>query len=157
MANAFSAAESLGFSLFFSFDYAGGGDWALADVISYINLFKSSPAYYYYKGKPFVSTFEGPDRAEDWITIKEETDCFFIPDWSSQGAKAALDLVPGVPDGLFSWAAWPWGDMDMNTYVDASYLQYLNETGTPLPYMMPVSPWFFTNLPGYDKNWLWRV
>lgn len=22
--------------------------------------------------------------------------------------------------------------------------------------MMPVSPWFFTNLPGYDKNWLWR-
>jgi hypothetical protein len=22
--------------------------------------------------------------------------------------------------------------------------------------MMPVSPWFYTNLPGYDKNWLWR-
>lgn len=22
--------------------------------------------------------------------------------------------------------------------------------------MMPVSPWFFTNLPGYNKNWLWR-
>lgn len=22
--------------------------------------------------------------------------------------------------------------------------------------MMPVSPWFFTNLPGYDKNWLWN-
>lgn len=22
--------------------------------------------------------------------------------------------------------------------------------------MMPISPWFFTNLPGYDKNWLWR-
>lgn len=40
----------------------------------------------------------------------------------------------------------------MNTYVDASYLQYLNG----MPYMMPASPWFFTNLPGYDKNWLWR-
>lgn len=40
----------------------------------------------------------------------------------------------------------------MNTYVDASYLQYLNGK----PYMMPVSPWFHTNLPGYDKNWLWR-
>ncbi|UPX10409.1 Glucan endo-1,3-alpha-glucosidase agn1 [Ascochyta rabiei] len=22
--------------------------------------------------------------------------------------------------------------------------------------MMPVSPWFYTNLPGFDKNWLWR-
>lgn len=22
--------------------------------------------------------------------------------------------------------------------------------------MMPVSPWFYTNLPEYNKNWLWR-
>lgn len=22
--------------------------------------------------------------------------------------------------------------------------------------MMPVSPWFFTNMPGFRKNWLWR-
>jgi hypothetical protein len=58
----------------------------------------------------------------------------------------------GTADGLFNWAAWPWGNEDMNTYVDSSYLQYLDE----LPYMMPVSPWFFTNLPGYQKNWLWR-
>lgn len=40
----------------------------------------------------------------------------------------------------------------MDTYVDASYINYLNG----LPYMMPVSPWFYTNLPGYNKNWLWR-
>ena len=40
----------------------------------------------------------------------------------------------------------------MNTYVDASYLDFLGGK----PYMMPVSPWFFTNLPGFDKNWLWR-
>lgn len=40
----------------------------------------------------------------------------------------------------------------MNTYVDASYLQYLDGK----PYMMPVAPWFYTNLPGYNKNWLWR-
>jgi len=24
------------------------------------------------------------------------------------------------------------------------------------PYMMPVSPWFYTNLPLWSKNWLWR-
>jgi hypothetical protein len=75
-----------------------------------------------------------------------------VPDWSSLGAKAALGISPGVPDGLFNWASWPWGNTDMDTYTDASYLQYLNG----LPYMMPVSPWFYTNLPGYHKNWLWR-
>lgn len=34
---AFSAAESVGFSLFFSFDYAGNGDWPQSDVIALIN------------------------------------------------------------------------------------------------------------------------
>ena len=53
---------------------------------------------------------------------------------------------------LLGWAAWPWGNDNMTTYVDASY----NLTLDGKPYMMPVSPWFFTNLPGYDKNWLWR-
>jgi Glycosyl hydrolase family 71 len=40
----------------------------------------------------------------------------------------------------------------MTTYVDASYNQTLNGK----PYLMPVSPLFFINLPGYNKNWLWR-
>jgi hypothetical protein len=43
----------------------------------------------------------------------------------------------------------------MDTYVDASYLDFLGQNGGK-PYMMPVSPWFYTNLPGFDKNWLWR-
>ncbi|RWQ93422.1 glycosyl hydrolase family 71-domain-containing protein [Paecilomyces variotii] len=146
----FQAAESLGFKLFFSFDYAGNGAWEINDVLGYIKLFGSSPAYYQYNGQPFVSTFEGPANAKDWLLIKAETNCFFMPDYSSLGAKPAVQL--GVADGLFSWAAWPWGNEDMNTYVDASYLQYLGD----LPYMMPASPWFFTNLPGYTKNWLWR-
>lgn len=41
----------------------------------------------------------------------------------------------------------------MNTYVDASYADFLGKT---MPYMMPVSPWFYTNLPEWHKNWLWR-
>jgi hypothetical protein len=36
-----------------------------------------------------------------------------------------------------------------------SYLELLQEMGG-LAYIMPVSPWFYTNLPGYGKNWLWR-
>lgn len=148
--NAFSAANSLGFSLFFSFDYAGNGSWPQAEVISMINTYKSEAAYYYYNSQAFVSTFEGPDHAADWPAIKQETGCFFIPSWSSLGAKAAM--ATGVVDGLFSWAGWPEGPNDMYTTVDASYFDVLDGD----PYMMPASPWFFTNLPGYWKNWLWR-
>lgn len=153
IANAFAAAESLGFKLFFSFDYAGNGPWPISEVTSLLNKYSSSAAHFRHNNKPFVSTFEGPANSDDWITIKAQTGCFFVPDWSSLGAKPALQLSGGVADGLFSWAAWPTGYGRMNTYVDASYLQYLAEAGKP--YMMPVSPWFYTNMPGYNKNWAW--
>ncbi len=152
IAKAFDAAEGKGFKLFFSFDYAGKGPWPRWAVIGTINGYMNRGAYFLHQGRPFVSTFEGPDQAEDWRSIKEVTGCFFVPDWSSRGAKDAMSLAGGVADGLFSWAAWPWGPQNMDTYVDASYLQYLNGK----PYMMPVSPWFYTNLPQWKKNWMWR-
>lgn len=104
IADAFAAAEALGskFQLFFSFDYAGNNSWAEADVISLINQYSSSSAYYHYNGSPFVSTFEGPGNADDWINIKSQTGCFFMPDWSSEGAGPAIQLGNGVADGLFS-------------------------------------------------------
>jgi len=78
-----------------------------------------------------------------------------MPNWSSIGAMEAVKRTSGIADGLFSWAAWPWGNTDGNTYVDASYEDYLLRAGGKA-YMMPVSPWFYTNMPGFDKNWLWR-
>jgi Glycosyl hydrolase family 71 len=103
---AFAAAEkslpTLGFKLFFSFDYAGGGPWAAGDVSALISKYSSSSAYYRYSGKPFVSTFEGPDNAAEWVSIKASTGCFFVPDWSSSGANVAIGLAGGVADGLFS-------------------------------------------------------
>ncbi|CAI7565273.1 unnamed protein product [Penicillium viridicatum] len=152
MPNAFIAAENLKFSLFFSFDYAGNGAWDKDDVLNLLQQYVSSSAYYLHGRTPLVSTFEGPGNADDWVYLKSKMSLFFVPDWSSVGAKPAMALGDGVADGLFSWAAWPNGPNDMNTYVDASYMQYLGKK----PYMMPISPWFFTNLPGYDKNWLWR-
>lgn len=152
--SAFKAASSAGFKLFFSFDYAGQGPWPKDTVIDYLMKYAYRAEYFKNSdGKPLVSTFEGPANAEDWIDIKRQTSIFFIPDWSSEGAQPALELADGVADGLFSWAAWPWGANDMDTYVDASYFQYLNRTK---PYMMPVSPWFYTNMPGFNKNWMWR-
>ncbi|GKT50966.1 mutanase Pc12g07500 [Colletotrichum spaethianum] len=153
ISNAFAAAGAKGFKLFFSFDYAGGDvPWPMAEVKALIQKYGSSQAHFQYNGKPFVSTFEGPDNADDWKSIKADTGCFFIPDWSSLGAGPAINAGDGVADGLFNWAAWPYGQRNMTTYIDASYNQLLGGK----PYMMPVSPWFFTNLPGYSKNWLWK-
>lgn len=150
---AFSVATSVGFKLLFSFDYAGNGPWDKAVVTNMIQEYGSNRAYFQYMSNPLVSTFEGPDRAADWVAIKQKTNCFFIPDWSPLGAKAAIGLAGGVADGLFNWAVWPWGNQTMDTYTDASYYQSLQGK----PYMMPISPWFYTNLPGYGgKNWLWE-
>lgn len=102
LALAFEAAAGLKFQLFFSFDYAGNGTWAHADVISLLTQYGSSSAYFHYNGKLFVSTFEGPDNAEDWVEIKAQTGCFFIPDWSSLGAIPAAAAANSVVNGLFS-------------------------------------------------------
>lgn len=150
-----AAAKRSGFVMIFSFDYAGNGPWELDAVVEYILKYREHRSYWnHIPGRPLVSTFEGPDHADDWIEIKDRTNCFFMPDWSSQGAEPALALGNHVADGLFSWAAWPWGDRDIDTFTDVAYQRALAAAGNK-PYMMPVSPWFFTNLPGYHKNWLW--
>jgi hypothetical protein len=149
---AFNAANDLAFKLLFSFDYAGNGPWSKTVVIDMIKEYGAKDAYYKRGSQALVSTFEGPGNAADWVDIKVETGCFFIPDWSSIGAQPAVGLADGVADGLFSWDAWPKGPADMTTYPDASYYDFLGSK----PYMMPISPWFYTNLPGYGKNWLWR-
>lgn len=149
---AFDAATALGFKLFFSFDYAGNGPWDKIVVRNMIVQYGAKSSYFKRGSQAFVSTFEGPGKAVDWQWIKTETQCFFIPDWSSVGAQPAVGLAGGVADGLFSWDAWPKGPANMTTYPDASYYDFLGSK----PYMMPISPWFYTNLPGYGKNWLWR-
>jgi hypothetical protein len=149
---AFAAANTVGFKLFFSFDYAGNGPWDQDEVTDLIHKYGPNGAYFQHNSQPFVSTFEGPGNADDWISIKQKTNCFFVPDWSSVGAKPAMALAGGVADGLFSWSAWPWGNQTMDTYTDASYIQYLEGK----PYMFAVSPWFYTSLPGYNKDWLWK-
>jgi hypothetical protein len=59
--------------------------------------------------------------------------------------------VPAI-DGLMSWEAWPYGNEKMNTTRDKEYMSLLGER----PYIMPVSPWFYTNLRQFHKNWVWQ-
>lgn len=56
--NAFAAAKSMGFKLFFSFDYAGNGAWANADVLSLLNTYAHNAAYFQHENSaPLLSTF----------------------------------------------------------------------------------------------------
>ena len=136
--------------MFLSFDYPAQGAWDQNAAITTIKRYSSYPSQFKWESKPLVSTFEGANNAGDWGYIKSQTDCFFMPEFSSQGAIGAA-AKPNV-DGLLSWNAWPNGANDMTIGDDKAYLTALGDR----PYMMPVSPWFYTNLPVWSKNWLWR-
>ena len=152
LAAAYQAAETAqDFKLFLSFDYLSMGAWDAGSVTNLINQYKNSPAQLNYEGKPLVSTFEGVDNVGDWSSIKASTGCFFMPSWSALG-PAGVTANADVMDGAFSWAAWPNGLEEMTTKNDQDYMTALQGK----PYMMAVSPWFYTNIPAWSKNWLWK-
>ncbi|EEH09577.1 glycosyl hydrolase [Histoplasma capsulatum G186AR] len=149
---AYEAAAAVGdFGLFISFDYLSGGPWPMDVVIQTINKYSGHRSQFKYHNQPLVSTFEGTDNINDWYAIKSATGCFLVPDWSSLGLEG-LPGVMNVIDGFFSWDAWPVGAQSKSSDNDNKYMSMLGQK----PYMMPVSPWFYTNLAQWGKNWLWR-
>jgi glucan endo-1,3-alpha-glucosidase len=166
MSYAFIAANNLGgtFKLFFSFDYLGGsaGAWPKSDVLSILQSYGPNGAYFNYQNKPYVSTFEGTANINDWASIRASLadstqtnppfSIFFVPDWTSLGPSGFASHLSAV-DGAFSWDMWPAGPTDSN---DSSDLAWQSAIGSSKVYMMGVSPWFFTDLPGYNKEWVWR-
>ncbi|KAI9759632.1 MAG: hypothetical protein M4579_002200 [Chaenotheca gracillima] len=148
---AYDTANSLNFKLFLSFDYLGGPDqaWVKEDVVTTINNVKGNAAQFNVDGLPLVSTFEGVDSQDQWSYIKSQVPIYFMPEWSLDPATVASN--PDV-DGAFTWNAWPQGASDMSDSPDLAWKSALGAK----PYMMPVSPWFFTSLPQYNKNWIRR-
>ncbi|KAM7186640.1 Glycoside hydrolase [Rhypophila sp. PSN 637] len=144
-----AAEEASDFVVFPSFDMACG-EWSVDQVVDIINQYKNHAAQMTVDGKPFVSTFEGPGWADNWLTVRERTgDIFLVPDWSSigpYGVGEKLDII----DGAFSWDTWPKaGQHRINPDEDKIYKSVLGEK----KYMMGVSPYFYTNLPQWNKNW----
>ncbi|KAG9256840.1 glycoside hydrolase [Emericellopsis atlantica] len=149
--NAYRAAEAIGgFTLFPSFDMACCGDWGVQAVIDIINEFKVSSAHTVAGDKPMVSTFEGPAWASNWQAVRDATGgIYFVPDWSSLGPDGVSQHLNTI-DGHFSWNAWPKpGEKAMSSIEDEAYQATLGAKS----YMMGVSPWFYTNLPQWSKNW----
>lgn len=156
IANAFQAAQNLnnGFQLFFSFDYLGGaaGPWSAADVEKVLQQYGALDQHYKVGGAPMVSTFEGVNNINDWPGIRSDVGgIYFVPDWTSLGPSgfaSHLDVV----DGAFSWDMWPVGATDITDSDDMAWKSAVGDKA----FMMGVSPWFFTDLPGYGKAWVWR-
>ena len=120
-------------------------------IINYISQYSSSPSYYTVNGSAFVSTFEGAANAADWATIRAAVDIYFLPDWTSVGCGGISNYDQYI-DGAFSWNAWPEGPNNIAYGDDQCWVNNLGDK----KFMMSVSPWFYTNIPNYGKNWLWR-
>ncbi|KAI0450811.1 glycoside hydrolase family 71 protein [Xylaria acuta] len=146
---AYDVASSNGFSVFLSFDMQAS-HWEADQIISYINTYKGFGSQLKVNNLPVVSTFEGPSQSDIWPGIRSATGgIFFIPDWASQGAQG-VGAKSSLIDGAFNWGAWPEpNQLTISTGNDVAYKSVLNGK----PYMMGVSPYFYTNLPQYGKNW----
>ncbi|RYC58264.1 hypothetical protein CHU98_g7938 [Xylaria longipes] len=146
---AYDVASSNGFSMFLSFDMAAS-QWSADQISSYINTYKGFGSQLKVGGLPVVSTFEGPSQSDIWPGVRSATGgIFFIPDWASLGAQGVGDKSSLI-DGAFNWGAWPDPNQStMSTGNDVAYKSVLNGK----PYMMGVSPYFYTDLPMYNKNW----
>ena len=152
LTNAYSAAKTAGgFSLFISFDFAAYPSFDVDTVSNLINTYKDEPAQYKYNNMPLVSTFEGPDVAAEWPSIRSAVPggIFFIPDWTSIKGSAPGNFSE-YTDGALSWDVWPTGTDPIDISVDLSWKSILGSKA----YMMGVSPWFYTNLP--SKNYVQR-
>ena len=156
--NAFTAMKSLvgttaaDFKLLFSLDYNCDPPWTDDDIISLMTEYGSNEHYFKVDNKPMLSTFEGPN-VNDWAAIKQSIagGTYFVPDWTSLGPTAfPTELV----DGGFSWDMWPNGPTNISTVNDEAWTSVLSLARKS--YMMGVAPWFYTDLPGYNKAWVWR-
>ena len=105
--NAYNAADAApNFKLFISFDYGANPSFDVPTVSGLINTYKGRASQYNVGISPMASTFEGPDQASNWGTIKSNTGAYFCPDYTSK--KGQADYFTNA-DCALSWDVWPVG------------------------------------------------
>lgn len=148
---AYAAAAAAGdFVLFLSFDQSTATSFSVDQVTGLVNDYKGESAQFKINDLPFVSTFEGPDWSSNWADVRTATGgIYLVPDWSSLGPTGFGDKLSLI-DGAFNWGAWPYAN-SKTLAVDGD-TEYQSTLGDKT-YMMGVSPYFYTDLPQYSKNW----
>ncbi|KAG2124416.1 glycoside hydrolase family 71 protein [Suillus clintonianus] len=152
--DAYAAAESLGFKLFYSFDMSY--TWQQSDMVNIVANHSSSPSTFLWKNAILVSTYSGESYGEDfWASFKstlqsQGIDIALAPAFTTyRDTSDAASLVSTFPsiDGFFNWWSWP-ADVDANltTATDLAYQAAVSSLSGP--YIMSVSPWQFKNIDG---------
>ncbi|KIY62070.1 glycoside hydrolase family 71 protein [Cylindrobasidium torrendii FP15055 ss-10] len=148
---AFKAAEGTSLKLFLSFDYTAF-DCSVSKTLAYMTEFKSHPNYFYYNGKPFLSSYGGG------------YDCLGVDGWK-QLQNAGNYLMPfmwelenrfsdpwGFLDSWFCWGcAYPQSNEPKNTLDDQWYYSMLGSR-----YATTASSWMFTHYSWTNKNFYLR-
>ncbi|KAF1808599.1 glycoside hydrolase [Eremomyces bilateralis CBS 781.70] len=173
IADAFAAAEELGFKLFHSFDMAyypggpgcSGTGWTAELIADQLNTNKDSSAMYKWNGAILVSTYAGTNYGNDLFRgVKDQArsrgfEVSIAPaltDFAQDAQRIAPDqcarnLINQFPeiDGFFNWQAWPLDvPSNLTAQADVEFKEALKSTGRTGPYIMAVAPWQFKDLGG---------
>lgn len=112
-ADAFTAAETLGFKLFYSFDMSYS--WAQSDMVSLVVSHATNPSAFLWDGKILVSTYSGESLGDSfWSSFKstlasQGVNIILAPAFTSyrdpSDANGLLSNFPSI-DGFFNWWSW---------------------------------------------------
>ncbi|KAH8928031.1 glycoside hydrolase family 71 protein [Atractiella rhizophila] len=152
--NAYNAAAATGFKVFISFDFAYWTNGDFGTISSYLQTYATRAGQYKYNNKAFVSTFVGGGFDRRAVESSSGVPIFACPNYQPGALRHS---TTAATDCGFSWDAWPSQDNQPinSNKTTTTDINYINSLGGK-PYMMPVSPWFYTHYGGdtYNKNWI---
>lgn len=104
LANAYQAAQEVGFKVFISFDFAYWNNGNTAQITAYMQQYANHPAQAMYDGGAIVSTFVG--EYFDWAPVKAAVSHKIVALPMMEDPIQVNQLHTSF-DGAFSWYAWP--------------------------------------------------
>lgn len=154
---AYAAAETAGFKLMYSFDFAGGS-WSQDQVVSLVGAHASSSATLRWNDKVLVSTYSGESNGDAFYAgvksslanqgIQISWAPAFVGYRDTGSANSVMSSFPSI-DGFFNWWSWP-NDVNelLTTDIDHAFQSAVKSANRGGPYIMSVSPWQFKDLNG---------
>lgn len=167
IADAYTAAESLGFQLMFSFDMSYSvcnTYWNTTFMETMITKYAGSSATMRWNTNILVSTYGGDSVSEYGNTffqsLKDNMKSAGYPITLSPALTSfseaaqytpiisAASLIAEYPsiDGYFNWQAWPLVNSNLTVKADHAFKAALKLAGKTGPYIMAISPWQFKDL-----------
>lgn len=139
LANAYEAAQQVGFHVFVSFDFAYWNDNDIGDITDILRNYSSHPAQAIYNGGALASTFIGDSF--NWQPVKDSLGSQKLTVIPNLQDPSAIGRETTGIDGVFSWYGWPTSGGNavspapMTTFWDEKFLAAKGDK----PYMARMS------------------